>query len=191
MNQQKRKKSDIAFDIFYKAALVLLGLLVTLVVYFIIVLIIASRDMHCDYKDYDNTGISIAYDIDNCPYETKQEVKAEIDKLFGQPFYFYIEKDLGRAIGGRTHPELFIVAIHSKLPLFEYTFTLTHELVHLSQWTLNETYTEFEAFKILYESDNPWLQECAKWEANYRIQTHEKNAYDCGYWILEYLGDKK
>lgn len=65
--------------------------------------------------------------------------------------------------------------------------TLTHEFVHLKYWAVNETFTQFMTFKLLYESDNEILHNKGK-EIAIRQNNHEYyKPYECSWYVNKYF----
>lgn len=185
-NQEKPKNKLTVFDRIMIGVLIAVMIFIT---YEIIIFFVANRNVGFEYKPYDKNDLKITYNIKNCPYNSKMEIKKDIDNLFGNTPYIYIECDLGDTLGGLASPIVRSVKIHNTLSLYEYTFDLAHELIHITHCTMNETYTQFEAFKMLYESGNEWFKNCALWEVKYRMGSG--TVYDFGYYVIEYLGLKE
>lgn len=182
--EPRKKKRKINLT---KFAFVLLSIVLVFIAYEIVMFCIGSRDVGIKYKDYDNTGIAIEYDVSQCPYESNKEIKRDLDRLFGTSFYIYVEKDNMGHLQGQIHLLIRLIKVQSGLSKTQYCYTLAHELTHLVHCSLNETYTEFMAFKTLYESGNDWFKEVAKMRADNTIRGHSKTVYDCGYYMIEYL----
>lgn len=70
--------------------------------------------------------------------------------------------------------------------------TITHELVHLKYFSVNETYTQFMTFKLLYESDNEILHNKGKEIAIDQCENyaHFNTNYDCSWYIVNYLKER-
>ena len=67
-------------------------------------------------------------------------------------------------------------------------WTYTHEIMHKELYSANERFVEFETFKVLYKSDIPYFQDVAIWQAS--IMWKGDKAYDCTWYILEYLKER-
>ncbi len=69
-----------------------------------------------------------------------------------------------------------------------YLHTLAHEYIHVSNFTINERYTEFTSFKVLYESDNPYLKRAGIYIALISLQAEEDyKEYNCSSYIINYF----
>lgn len=125
--------------------------------------------------EYDvNTDYSIA------------EIKQLIDNDFKIQYFYKVEN---LHAGGITYFQMRLIKVDTmttKLKPF-YAYVMAHELTHLKYMNGNECWTEFNAWKYLYESDNEFLHNVALWRANDITQSKSGDAYDCGYWINEYL----
>ena len=115
-----------------------------------------------------------------------EEIRALIDSDF-QIMYIYQEKNLH--CGARTHFQFRLVQVDKRTTSIKsfYAYALAHELTHLKYMNGNECWTEFEAWKYLYESDNEFLHNVGLKRANEITQGRLQDEYDCGYWINLYL----
>lgn len=117
---------------------------------------------------------------------TIDEIKQLIDNDF-KVLYFYKVENL--YAGGITNMQLRIVKVDTMSTRLKpyYAYVLAHELTHLKYMNGDECWTEFNAWKYLYESDNDFLHNVGLWKANSITQSKNGDAYDCGCYILEYL----
>ena len=137
------------------------------------------------YCAYDNSLLQYeSLEIEN---HNKNEITEEINKLFGNPFYFKINANLTNDNTGLIIYFFRIIIIDNSLPTEYYIFCLAHELSHLTRSTKNETSANFNAFKILYESGNPDFVSVAKWYAYKNMCNYNINEYSFWYYVSEYL----
>lgn len=128
-----------------------------------------------EYLEED--GIAVAWDKAKC--------KAEVENMFGNPKYIYIEVDMDRSF---CMPTLFLIGINKSLTDCNYIQDLTHELIHYTEFTGNERYTQFRTFQLLYESEIPELHEAGRRLAiTEYFSCQHKDEYNCWYYIKEYL----
>lgn len=119
---------------------------------------------------------------------TKEEARKEIEKLFGNPKYIYKEKDCAKS---HSIALFRIVVIKKKCSIDEYIMALTHELIHITEFTGNERYTEFRSFQVLYNCDNVQFNNVAGEIGNFAYyKMYDKN-YQCWHYIYEYLKSEK
>lgn len=118
---------------------------------------------------------------------TKQTARTTIAKLFNTP-HIYFEKDLPPQDNGISIIMWRVVQIDKDLDVHTYIITYAHELCHVRYQVGNETYTAYMTFVRLYESGNTELRYHALVYAQDVIAGgYSGTAYDCGYYILEYL----
>lgn len=122
---------------------------------------------------------------------SKQTARTTIANLFNTP-HIYREKDLPPQENGRSKIMWRIVEIDKNLDVHTYIVTYAHELCHVRYQVGNETYTAYMTFVRLYESGNTELRYHALVYAQDVIAGgYSGTAYDCGYYILEYLKGAK
>ena len=109
------------------------------------------------FKQPTITAESLYFDL-STDFETKSEIKTEVDSLFGNPPYTYAEKDINE--WGLTYLPARHIVVDEALGFAEYTFTLAHELVHLTEST-NERWANYRAFIVLFESGNEFFKNVA------------------------------
>ena len=117
---------------------------------------------------------------DDISYDTLTE---EINELFDSPSYTLTFVDMTGDVKGRCYPLLKKVEIKKSLTYELYTFILTHELVHLTTYSTDERWTNLEAYKILYNSDNDYFKNVALYIAN--LDLH--GAFSQDYSFVGYL----
>ena len=114
--------------------------------------------------------------------------------------YIYEERtQLRNNVLGYTVFPIRKIVIKSSQPLSDYLATVTHEFIHLKYYTLNERWTEFESFKLLYESENPDLHQAVNLGFDYIRRYTEGDVlydrsplpeYDISYYVYTYLDAK-
>lgn len=117
-------------------------------------------------------------------FESKQDIKIAVDDLFGNPPYTYEEKDIKE--WGLTYTHRRHIVIDSELSLAEYTFTLAHELVHLTE-SHNERWANYKAFVVLYESGNNYFKNVAVFGAWLDLAGFYSKEYQFVFHVEQYL----
>lgn len=98
------------------------------------------------------------------------ELKKDIDKLFGNPLYIiHYNSNLDETILGQTNIYLRQVYIKKDIRDWEFVFTLAHELVHLTEFTGSERYCHLVAFNNLMASNCKYFEYVAQLWLNYDI----------------------
>lgn len=130
----------------------------------------------------------------NC---SREEVRKDLNKLFGAKFYIYEEKNLTDAYDsyiatktiteelGRSNPFTRVVIMDDSIPLYLYAFNLAHELVHLTHFTSSDRYCNLVAFKTLYNTEK--YRDVA---LNYAINDREgriPKSHSCWEYMVDYL----
>ena len=148
---------------------------------------IASLNKNIPYVEYD---CSNGFDIEDIKTYSKPETKAKLDALFGSPLYFYKETDFNSIVNGCAQIFIRTITIETNLDEITYTFTLAHELVHLTYFTFSDRFANYQAFVKLYESGDEYFIGIAKLYANIELSgnTGQPERYKCGWYIKEYLG---
>ena len=172
--------------------LAILNLVVSLIcaviiTYTITIAVYANRTL-LGIKSY-TPNLQLNYDVRDCPY-SHSEIKNKLDKLYGNPFYFYKEKNLNDRVLGNADLLIRVVTIDNtpKLSGYVYAYALSHELTHIITLCGDEANTEYKSIIKLYESGDPYFMEVAKWATMNRIQNYGKNGgYECGYYLQEYF----
>lgn len=123
--------------------------------------VIALKVRFCNYK-----YIEEAPDFNLVKYEqfdaqySKTEAKAELDKIFKAKLFFYTENENNKYYG-RTYAVFRVIAMNKNISINDFIFYYAHELVHLTEFTENDIYANFKAFKVLYESGNETFKKVA------------------------------
>lgn len=119
---------------------------------------------------------------------TKDEITNLVNTEFEFSYLLFFTNFNDSFIEGRASLFFNIIEIKATLNGAHFAIVLTHELVHLKYNTNDERFTNFHTFIILYESQSPYLNYCAIVFAN-KIFSHSvyPTAYDCCYYITEYL----
>lgn len=129
---------------------------------------------------------SINYEFDRNFY-TKEEIKEKVDGLFNNIKYLYSEDEFDETTAGKSNMFTRIVIIDKNLSAAEYALTLAHELTHISKFTANERYCNFNAWKTLYESNDNYLKNVALRYADLDFKGLVNHQYSCAGYIEEYL----
>lgn len=120
----------------------------------------------------------------------EQYIKHQIDQIFNCN-YILIKSDFKGELKGKTYIMLKLIVLDNNLSLEDYAITLIHELVHLTHFTVNERYTSFKTFQILYESKNEYFKNVALAYANLDFNGKTTKEYSCAGYIEEYLIENK
>lgn len=160
------------------------GVLATIILYFGGVLL--QVECWCpklEVKEYTEQT-NFEYDIETT--YSIGEIKALLDNDFRVQYFYKVEKLHAGAI---TYFQIRLIKVDTMTTRLKpfYAYAMAHELTHLKYMNGNECWTEFNAWKYLYESNDPFLHNVALWRANDITQNKLGDAYDCGYYILNYL----
>lgn len=131
----------------------------------------------------------------------RTKLRNDVAKEIDIHCYIYEERPrLKKNVLGYTVFPIRKIVIKSSQSLSDYLATVTHEFIHLKYYTLNERWTEFESFKLLYESDNPDLHQAGinlgfdyirKYtEGDVLYGRSPLSEYDISYYVYNYLGGK-
>ena len=131
------------------------------------------------YINYLNAQVGTGYN------STKQEIRAMLEDELDFHDYTYKEVDISK--GGYAGKFSRIIEINKDLDVETYCFVLCHEMCHLKYESSNEIYTNFMAFKTLYESDNEELKRAGTWFGIYILDREYEKGYDCSKLIIDYL----
>ena len=80
------------------------------------------------------------------------------------------------------------VKIKKDLDPFYQLGVLVHELVHIKYYTTNERFTEFTAFRLMYESENEIIHNAGIYYVE-RALFHT-NEYDISWYVVDYFQKK-
>lgn len=114
-----------------------------------------------------------------------QEIRSLLEEELDFRDYSYIEGDY--KVGGYAGKFSRIIEMDKDLDVETYCFDLCHEMCHLKYDTSDEIYTNFMAFKSLYESDNATLKNIGTWFGIYILNGDYEREYDCSKLIVDYL----
>lgn len=169
---------NIACAIMFSVTFVLVGYM--LFVYFF------SQRALLPVKEYEPI-LRLPYNIANCPY-TKAEIKSKIEALYGHPFYFYAENNIWASGMTELITRRVIIDNTPRLSHYNYTYTIAHELAHITAISGDEAFATYSAITKLYESGDAYFVEVAKAFAMQNINNYGNNgAYECGYYLQEYF----
>ena len=114
---------------------------------------------------------------------TKQEIRKLLEDEMDFKNYIYKE-------GSEKNYSVAMfryINVDKDLDIEQYCIVLCHEMCHIKYFTGNEIYTQFMAFKTLYESDNEELKTIGTWFGIYVLNRGYSNNYDCSQLIIDYL----
>lgn len=110
-------------------------------------------------------------------------IKDDIDKLFNYPQYTFNITHMSST--GNTNLLTSVITLNNNLSYETFVFTLAHELVHLTYFTVDERFCNFTAWKILYESNNQYFQNIAlAFTAN---SNYVSSDYHFAAYVIDYL----
>lgn len=151
---------------------------------------IAHYELYAKYKlEYRKPVIAhVEYQYETTDL-SKEQLTEYLNSIFNNPsygiYYDNLEPNvLGKCFIGKR-------LIYIKQGLYErdkrlFTFALTHELVHLTYKTANERFTNFTAYKILYDSGDAYLRYVALHNAELDLNGFMTKPYSfVGYLINE------
>ena len=132
--------------------------------------------------------VALAYTPREITY-TREEVRNKIENLAGKQQYFYAEKDLysSKRIYGETVFFIRLIIMQDNADIVDYIFNFAHEYMHLKYMTASERFVNFEAFKLLYESNDECFRNVAIMYANQDMYGNIPESYSCWYYIKDYL----
>lgn len=110
--------------------------------------------------------VNIEYHIEEPSNTTKESLTKEINALFDNPNYELYFDALPFNIYGKTDIFNKRVTIRTNISNIYYVFCLSHELVHLTYFTLSERFCNLTAYNILYNSNNEYFVNIALYFAN-------------------------
>lgn len=131
------------------------------------------------YKEYKQVGPA------NRTYDT---LRADINELTNFDFYFlFYSENLDE--DGRALAPFYIIQMKPDLTLANYTYTLTHEIMHHKLLCANEAYVSFSTFKALYESGDPFFKQVAIEEALDTMYKHPYHEYNYTGELIKYFSE--
>ena len=132
--------------------------------------------------------VALAYTPREITY-TREEVRKKIENLAGKQLYFYAEKDLysSKRIYGETVFFIRLIIMQYNSSIEDYIFNFAHEYMHLKYMTASERFVNFEAFKLLYESNDECFRNVAILYATQDMYGNIPESYSCWGQIYEHL----
>lgn len=130
--------------------------------------------------------MELTYDLSSFNY-TKEEVRNDLNELFGASLYIYKEEHMNHAYG-LTRPFMRTVTMDTNMSIPLYTFVLAHEFVHLTHFTASERYCNLVAFKTLYNTDK--YRDVAIKYAMLDRDGYISSDYSCWEYIYDYLTEE-
>lgn len=122
--------------------------------------------------------------------KTLLEIRYEISRDFD--FGNYIYKGSNVIMNGYKagYCQLLInyIVVYENQSKENYAWTFAHELMHLKLFNRNETLTEFETFKALYNSENEFLRQVAINKGySYLLEPRQNAEYEISGYIADYI----
>ena len=159
---------------------------------------IQKRPMGMERKDYNETEVNmcIEYLMKNVnPYlapPSNKISKIKVDNELEVYDYdeYFLDLDWLSADGCCVVPFRKIL-IDDDLIGFSYIITLTHEILHYREYCSNDRYIEFMTFKVLFESNDPYLVKAGIIHGYSCITSTAKDRYWCADLIIDYLKKEK
>ena len=148
------------------------------------IMLFVKNSYKLQYKSATVAGVGFKFETE---LPTKDEIKQEIDKLFNNPNYSLEEICLDSATAGISNVFTKQVYIDKNLSVISYAFTLAHELTHITKFTASERYCNFNAWLVLYKSENEFLKNVALSYADSDFKGEVIKEYSCAGYIEEYL----
>lgn len=126
------------------------------------------------------------YDKDN-NVKSNSYYKNFLEKDLKVGLYFYKERSIPK-YNGLCYATIRLIVIDEDITGYQYCVTLTHEIMHLKRFILQENYVCFETFKYLYESKE--LHNVGVWYALMQLDGAYSGEYNICYQIVDYLTNK-
>ena len=164
MKEKTKEERDKAYNRFLTTSI---AICLVLICYLLTTLVVIKMR----YKDYGLENYSIAdyykvndyitnkyYELEGTHVLTVATAEEKIKQEIQPKFYILIKaKPFIDYASGITLPPFRIIVVDADRDQREYLTDLAHEFVHLKYMVANETWTQFNTFKILYESKNKYL----------------------------------
>lgn len=112
----------------------------------------------------------IEYEIERPENISYTMLKEGIDKLFDNPNYSFAFIEFEEKTYGQTFIFSRKIKLREGINYEYFVFCLAHELVHLTDFTLQERYCNLTAYNILYKSNNDYFKNIALYFANLDLQ---------------------
>ena len=161
----------------------------------IMTILICCPLYHVQYS-YRMEYIEPSYNIRYPPITNKNlvhlNVLDEVNNLFNNPNYSLIYYDFrsenkGQEVSTKADTNILTrtIRIQPDLDVFFFTFSLTHELVHLTYYTASERFCNYKSFELLYENEK--LKDVAYWYINMELCDNIPYEYKCLGYIENYV----
>lgn len=145
----------------------LLCLLFILTIIFVINFFVINSKLSANYMPYKAPEVAyIEYDITRPPNIDYQTLTDDINQMFDNPSYTLTFTDFSGTTKGECYMFTKTIVLQENMTYEYYVFCLTHELVHLTEFTYSERYTNLTAFYTLYNSENEYFKNIALYFAN-------------------------
>lgn len=112
------------------------------------------------------TLTSIEYKIERPSDISYESLKESVDDLLDYNGYNFKFGYLYGDVYGKCNIFSKDIIIKNNISYEFFVFSLTHEIIHLKYFTLNERFVNYNAFKVLYESNNEYFKNVALYFAN-------------------------
>lgn len=148
------------------------------------------------YKDYRirMPYIATSYQMDlfnpRDSFSSRDEIIEEINNTFQYNRYSLYYDELPYRTLGQSNIIKRTIYIDNNLDDKNFIFTLGHEIIHIRDFTTCERYCNYQTFITLFNSDNDYFKDVAKWYLSLDLNA-EKDIYYYEYSfagnVLEYL----
>lgn len=184
MNNTYKNKRKVNIKVFNSIVITFSVICVMALLFIVGTSVYITKSHPLEYKE-PNRYMELNYTVNWEDY-SREEVKNDLEELFGAKNYIYEEADLvPMGYYGLTMPMARTVQIDANIPIEEYALTLAHEFVHLTQFTASERYCNLIAFKKLYNTEK--YRDIA---VRYAIKDRDGGVstdYSCWEYIYDYL----
>ena len=177
-----------------KTSLIIFIVIVSLLIISIFTMgVIVNTRHHHEFVEVDNEirQVYINYLNKQCTFQkytaTRSQARASLEAEFNFDNYTYKEGKVKNGMGLSIIPIRYIKVDVAADDMEYYYIVLAHEMCHIKYFTTNEIYTQFMAFKGLYESDNDELKQAGIWLGIYILNRGYSEDYDCSNLIINYL----
>ena len=123
----------------------------------------------------------------------KEEAIDKVNNLMRVHYNLEIVESLGYTLeNGIAFQISGMTSLYNRVQIIEQgswqtMWVLTHELVHVKYQSKNETWTNFKAWVLLYESGDDVLINVAKWQLYEQLTKRQAKGYDITWYCYEYL----
>lgn len=172
--------------------ILLLSTIVVAIIYMITVATVVNLRNNYEFVDVDSRTrqVFVNYLNKQCTFKgyvaDREQARKTLETEFGVENYTYKEGNVKNGVGLSIIP-LRYIKIDADADMEKYYRALAHEMCHIKYFTANEIYTQFMAFKGLYESDNPELKEAGLIFGVEILNGNYPTEYDCSQLIINYL----